>query len=56
MLKCWRLHNQYRQFISDDLDFLSEADLLRLQDMVCIFQSIGTPFSRQRCKGSGSLA
>lgn len=31
MLKCWTLHNQYRQFISDGLDSLSESDLMRLQ-------------------------
>ncbi|SFR71137.1 hypothetical protein [Anaeromicropila populeti] len=31
MLKCWTLHNQYRQFISDGADSLSESDFLRLQ-------------------------
>lgn len=31
MLKCWTLHNQYRQFIFDGLDSLSESDRLRLQ-------------------------
>lgn len=31
MLKCWTLHNQYSQFISDGLDSLSESDLMRLQ-------------------------
>ena len=31
MLKCWTLHHQYRQFISDGLDSLSESDFLRLQ-------------------------
>lgn len=31
MLKCWTLHNQYCQFISDGLDSLSESDLKRLQ-------------------------
>ncbi len=32
MLKCWTLHNRYRQFISDGLDSLSELNQLRLQD------------------------
>ena len=29
MLKCWTLHNQYHQFISDGLDSFSEPDRLQ---------------------------